>query len=146
MSREEQEAEKQRREDVCAAIACSVLGGGAVWRRRDVHGGPPGLHDYDLEFDDGHVEALEVCAFTEEDAEAQRDALHGMKLRESDLLRRYWLVGIPDRGFDLRALRDGSFLTRAEAQLAAYETHGRFEFDQADAWTLMFKLGRDHRS
>jgi hypothetical protein len=143
-SREEQEAEKQRRENVCGAIACSVLGGGAVWRRRDVPGGPPGLHDHDLEFDDGHVEALEVCAFTEEDAEAQRDALQGTKLRESQRLSRYWLVGIPDRGLDLRALRDGSFLSRAEAHLAVYEAHGRFEFDQADPWKLMFELGRDH--
>ena len=125
---------------MCAAIACSVLGGGAVWRRRDVRGGPPGRCDYDLEFDDDHVEALEVCAFTEEEAEAQRDALKGRKLRESQVLGRYWLVGIPDRGLDLRALRDGSFLSRAEAHLAVYEAHGRFEFDQADPWKLIFEL------
>ena len=31
MSREAQEDEKERRENLCAAIACSVLGGGAVW-------------------------------------------------------------------------------------------------------------------
>jgi hypothetical protein len=69
-SRAEHEAEQERRQNVCAAIVCSVLGG-ALWRAVDIRGGPPGRHDYDLHFDDGHVEALEVCAFTDEEAEAQ---------------------------------------------------------------------------
>ena len=144
-SREELEAEKQRRENVCAAIACSVLGGGAVWRRLDVRGGPPGKHDHDLEFEDGHVEALEVCAFTKGGAEAQGSALEGRKIRDSKVLARCWSVGIPDRGLDLRSLHDDSFFFRLEELLGVYEAHGRFTVSPRDAWTLIGELGlRDH--
>jgi len=136
-------AEKERRESVCAAIVCDVLGNGARWRRRDLPGGQPGLHDFDLEFSNGHCEALEVCAFTEGEAEAQRDALDGTKLLESQVLGRYWFVAIPDRGLDLGALHAGSFLPRIEAQLVVLEGHGRFEFDRADQWTLMLTRGRN---
>lgn len=58
--------DKDRAEDICAAIACSVLG--AQFRRRDVRGvsGTAGLHDFDLEFTSGgRVDALEVCFFTD---------------------------------------------------------------------------------
>jgi hypothetical protein len=144
MSREEREAEKERRENVCAAIACSVLGGGATWERWDVRGGPQGRHDFNLHFDDRHIEALEVCAFTEGEAEAQREALKGRKLRESTVLTRYWLVGIPDRGLDLGRRDDDSFGSRVEAALAVYEAHGRFRFDPLDRWSLLGELGRDH--
>jgi hypothetical protein len=87
---------------------------------------------------------LEVCAFTEEEAEAQREALKGRKLRESQVLDRYWLVGIPDRGLDLGPRDDESFVLRLEENLAVYEAHGRFTFDPADLWKLMRELGRDH--
>jgi hypothetical protein len=95
------EAEKHRREEVCAAIACDVLGGGARWRRFDVRGGPPGRHDFHIEFADGHREALEVSAFTDEPAEAQRTALEGNDRRDSQVLQRAWFVAVPDRGLDV---------------------------------------------
>jgi hypothetical protein len=144
MSREEREAEKDHRENVCAAIACSVLGGGAVWERWDVRGGPQGRHDFNLHFDDRHVEALEVCAYTEGEAEAQREALKGRKLRESTVLTRYWLVGIPDRGLELGRRDDDSFVSRVEELLAVYEARGRFTFDPFDWWSLSAEFGRDH--
>jgi hypothetical protein len=144
VSRDEREAEKERRENVCAAIACSVLGGGAVWRRWDIRGGPQGRHDFDLHFTDRHVEALEVCAFTEGEAEAQREALATRKRRESEVLDRYWLVGIPDRGLDLGRRDDDSFVSRVEELLAVYEAHDRFTFDPTDPWRLIAEVGREH--
>lgn len=54
--------EKQRREDVCAAIAAQLLGG--RFERRDENGGVQ-VHDFDLVFEDGAIEALEVCSFTD---------------------------------------------------------------------------------
>ena len=105
---------------MCAAIACSVLRGGALWDPRDFRGGPLGRHDYDLLFDDGHVEALDVCAFTDEEAEAQREALKDRRFRETTL-ERCWSVGIPDRGLDLGSRSDDTFVSRLEELLAVYE-------------------------
>jgi hypothetical protein len=140
-----QQAEKDRREDVCAAIVCDVLGNRARWRRRDVLGGPPGLHDFDIEFDDGHREALEVSAYTDPPAEAQRAALDGNDQRESQLLRRVWFLAIPDRGLDLGELYSGKLHTRIEAELVALESHGLDRFTDGEHWNHVFRLGNGHR-
>ena len=62
-SRAEHEAEQERRQNVCAAIVCSVLGG-ALWRAVDIRGGPPGRHDYDLHFDDPDFVPIPQGGFT----------------------------------------------------------------------------------
>ena len=141
-SHAEQQAEKDRRENVCAAIVSEVLGG--AWRKRDVRGGPPGLHDYDIEFLDGHIEALEVCAFTDGPAEAQRAALDGNKEFDSQVLTRRWFASIPDRGLDLRAARTGDLLRAVESQFAVLESHGRYSFYEHEYWEGRFQLGPHH--
>lgn len=55
-------SEKQRREDACAAIAAHLLD--ARFQRRDENGGVQ-IHDFDLVFADGAIEALEICSFTD---------------------------------------------------------------------------------
>jgi hypothetical protein len=72
------------------------------------------------------------------------EALKGRKLRDSVVLTRYWLVGIPERGLDLGARADDSFFNRVEALLAVYEAHGRFRFDPNDQWMLIGEVGRGH--
>ena len=54
--------EKQRREDVCAAIAAQSLN--ARFRRTDTGGGVQ-MHDFELVFDNGSIDVLEVCSFTD---------------------------------------------------------------------------------
>jgi hypothetical protein len=135
------EAEKDRREEVCAAIACDVLGGGALWRRHDVRGRAPSLYDFTIEFDDVHREALEVSAFTDEPAEAQRAALEGNDRRDSQVLTRTWSLGIPDRGLDLRGLRTGVLHERVEGALAVLEANGHERFLAEDFWSITLRLG-----
>lgn len=137
----ELQAEKERREEVCAAIACNVLRGGARWERRDVRGGKPGLYDFDLVFADHHREALEVSAYTDEPGEAQRSALEGNDRRDSTALTRAWFVSIPDRGLNLGDLLRGRTHDRVEAALVVLEGHGCERFVAAEYWTMTLRLG-----
>jgi hypothetical protein len=144
MSRAQQQAEKEPRENVCAAIVCDVLGNGARWRRRDVPGGASGQHDFDIEFPDHHVEALEICAFTEGSAEAQRAALEGEDEMDSQLLSRRWSLSVPHIGIDVREARAGRLLPQLEAQLVIFESHHKYEFVDGDHYVLHARLGANH--
>jgi hypothetical protein len=83
--------EKTRQEDVCAAVAASVLA--ARFRRRDTNAGSQ-VHDLDLEFADGSVEALEVCSFTDATVREQWVALSGID-EVSSALGGSWTVCVP---------------------------------------------------
>jgi hypothetical protein len=70
MGKSPAQLEQERREDTAAAVASVV---GARFRGRDI--GVQQVHDFDLEFDDGAVEALEVCAFTDKTVREQWQVL-----------------------------------------------------------------------
>jgi hypothetical protein len=142
--RAQQQAEKERRESVCAAIVCDVIGNGARWRRRDVPGGPPGLHDFDIEFPDGDVEALEVCAFTEGAAEAQRDALEMGDALDSQRLITRWSLSVPHVGVSVREARARRLLPALEAQLEVLEGHHEYLFVDGNHYVLLAQLGPTH--
>jgi hypothetical protein len=135
------EAEKDRREELCAAIVCDVLGGGARWEKWDIRGGPPGRNDFNILFPDERREALEVSAYTDEPAEKQRAALEENDRRESQVLKRVWFVSIPDRGLNLGELHSGQFHDRIEAALVLLESQGYERFLAGEFWSITLRLG-----
>ena len=112
------EIEQRRQEDVCAAVAASVLG--ARFRRRDENGGQQ-IHDFDLLFEDGAVEALEVCSFTDATVREQWNAVDALdELAHS--LPSSWTIGVG------RSVRITDLPSRAESHIAVLEKHGRARF------------------
>lgn len=136
----QQQILKRRNEELYAAVAADVLG--ARWRRVDnVPGAPPGTRDFDLIFPDGHTEALEVCAYTEPDAEAQESALAGNRRRVTWAVSRVWWVYMPPSGLNLADLLSGRTWNRIEQAVAALDTHGYEDFNHGMAWSLVFWPG-----
>jgi hypothetical protein len=117
--------EQERQEDVCAAIAASVLG--ARFRRRDENGGQQ-IYDFDLDFN-GAVEALEVCSFTDATVREQWQALGALDVVATSLPSS-WTIGV-GRGVRVKGLP-----VRAEQHLAVFERHGHLRFIADEHYTL----------
>lgn len=118
--------DKERQEDICAAIACKVLG--ARYRRRDlrgVAGGPSASHDFDLEFSSGQVEALEVCFFTNPTVRAQWSAIRALDV-EAQSLANSWTIGVRE-GAMIKGLPEN-----AEPHLLVLEQNGVDRFIDSD--------------
>lgn len=139
LTHHQQQGLKLRNEEIYAAVACDVLG--ARWRRVDAPGGPPGMRDFDLVFPDGHTDALEVCTFTEGDAEAQESAFDGNRRLVTWTVSRVWWVYVPPRGLDIRDFISGRTWSRIETAVAALDDHGYERFNHAEAWSLVFRPG-----
>jgi len=116
---------QERREEVAAAVVASVVG--ARFRRRDVGGQQ--VHDFDLEFEDGAVEALEVCTFTDSTVREQWQILDELDVVASQLTSN-WTVCVV-RGARVKRLPE-----KAEPYLATLERHGRAAFDSGEHYQL----------
>lgn len=119
-------AAKRHEEDVCAAIVASDAD--ARFERRDAGGGQQ-LHDFDLIFPDGSVEALEVCSFTDPVVRAQWTAVGALDVT-APTLASSWTVA-PAAGVRVKRLPK-----QAEPHLAVFERHGRQRFVAGDHFTL----------
>ncbi|MGZ4317079.1 MAG: hypothetical protein ACXVRS_14800, partial [Gaiellaceae bacterium] len=89
MSKTRTQLEQDRREEVAAAVVASVVG--ARFRRRDLGGQQ--VHDFDLEFEDSAVEALEVCTFTDSTVREQWQVLSELDVAASQLTST-WTVSV----------------------------------------------------
>lgn len=117
--------EQERREDVAAAVVASVVG--ARFRRRDLGGHQ--VHDFDLEFGDGALEALEVCSFTDSTVREQWQILGQLDEVASHLMST-WTISIV-RGTRVKRLPE-----KAEPHLATLERHGESTFDAGEHYRL----------
>jgi len=118
--------EQERREDTAAAVVASVLG--ARFRRRDVGGQQ--VHDFDLEFEDGAVEALEICAFTDSTVREQWQVIDELDVVASKLTST-WTVSV------VHGARVKKLPVQAEPHLAVLERHDRSAFDAAEHHRLV---------
>lgn len=125
MAKTSAELEQERREDVAAAVAASVVG--ARFRRRDLGGRQ--VHDFDLEFEDGAIEALEVCTFTDSTVREQWQILDQLDEVASQLTST-WTLSV------VRAARVKRLPKKAEPHLAALERHRQSTFDAGDHYRL----------
>ena len=125
MSKTPQQLEKERREDVSAAVVSSVVG--ARFRRRDVGGRQ--VHDFDLEFPDGAVEALEICTLTDGTVREQWQILDGLD-EVATQLTSAWTISI------VRGARVKLLPKKVEPHLATLERHDLWSFDAADHYRL----------
>jgi hypothetical protein len=112
-------------EDVCAAIAASTTG--TRWRRRD-RGGQQ-IVDFELEFPDGAVEALEVSSFTDETVREQWQVLRELGVLAPSLASS-WTISVR-RGAKVKRLP-----SQAESQLAVFERHDRTQFLDGEHYQL----------
>jgi hypothetical protein len=118
-----------REEAVCAAIVCDVLG--ATWERLE-HS-----HDFNVHFDDSHMEHLEVSAFTDQDREGRWHQTPAAKA--SSQLTALWTLHVTEWS-DLRKVQEA-----AEPHLATLEAHGRTSYFAGDHYSLLFQLEPDAR-
>jgi hypothetical protein len=112
MSKMPAQLEKEWREDVSAAVVASVVR--ARFRRRDVGGHQ--VHDFDLEFPDGAVEALEICTFTDSTVREQWQIVDGLE-EVATQLTSAWAISI------VRGARVKRLLKKVEPHLATLESH-----------------------
>jgi hypothetical protein len=112
-------------EKVCAAIVCDVLGG--RWTRVPEHS-----HDFDLSFEDGREEYLEISAFTDQDVEG-RWHRHPAP-RQSSVLSGWWTLHVT-RDANLNTVQ-----SEAGPHLATLEELGRQSYFSGDHYTLLFQL------
>lgn len=99
------------------------------------------MRDFDLVFPDTHTEALEVCTFTEEDAEAQDRALDGNRRLVTWAVSRVWWLYVPPSGLHIGGLLSGRTWSRIESAISALESHGLERFNHAESWSLVFRPG-----
>lgn len=125
MAKTATELEQERREDVAAAVVASVVG--ARFRRRDLGGHP--VHDFDLEFEDGAVEALEVCTFTDSTVREQWQILAQLNETTSQLMST-WTISV------FRAARVKHLPKKAEPHLATLERYEQSTFDAGEHFRL----------
>jgi hypothetical protein len=125
MSKASAQLEQERREEVAAAAVASVVG--ARFRRRDIGGRQ--VHDFDLEFEDGALEALEVCTFTDSTVREQWQILRELDVVASQLTST-WTVSVV-WGARVKRLPE-----RAEPYLATLERYGRSAFESGSHYQL----------
>jgi len=118
--------EQERREDVAAAAVASVVG--ARFRRRDIGGQQ--IHDFDLESDDGAVEALEVCTFTDRTVREQWQVLDELDVVATQLTST-WTASV------IRGARVKRLPEKAEPHLEALERLGQSAFDAGRHYELL---------
>ncbi len=126
MSKTSAQLEQERREDTAAAVVASVAG--ARFRRRDTGGQQ--MHDFDLEFDDGAVEALEVSTFTDGTVREQWQVLGELDVVAVQMTST-WTVSVA-RGARVKRLPE-----KAEPHLAALERLGQSAFDAGRYYQLL---------
>jgi hypothetical protein len=118
--------EQERREDVAAAVVASVVG--ARLRRRDLGGQQ--MHDFDLVFDDGAIEALEICTFTDSKVREQWQILGELDVVATQLASTWTISVIPRTR--VKRLRE-----KAEPHLATLERHDQSAFDAGQHYKLV---------
>lgn len=121
--------EKQRREDVCAAIAAQ--GVNARFRRTDTGGVQ--MHDFELVFADGSVEVLEVCSFTDAAVREQWTLIDRLD-EPAETLTSSWTVSIA-AGTRMKGL-----LRKLEPHLELFEQTGVARFIDADCLPLQAQV------
>jgi hypothetical protein len=121
---------KQRREDVCAAIAAQSLN--ARFRRTDTGGGVQ-MHDFELIFDDGSIDVLEVCSFTDAAVRELWELIDRLD-EPAKKLTSNWTVSLAT-GARLKGL-----LPKLEPHLEMFERAGVTRFIDAECLTFQARV------